>query len=240
MTQTANGRINRWWIILMAAAWVLAGVAAAEAPTIAGHWAGAISLPGTKLAIDVDFSARDGGWAGDISIPLQGAKDLPLDKIAIDGTAVSFAIPGIPGDPVFHGILSVDGQKIAGDFTQGGGTIPFELARAEKPAAAAQGALAEFDEFVSAALQAWNVPGLAIAVVKDGEVAYMKGFGSRDVGQKLPVTAEDPLRHRLQLQGVHHLRHGHPRRRGQAGLGRSRCGTTSPGSSSTTLRHANG
>ena len=187
MTRTGNGRINRWWIVLAAAAWVLAGAVAA-APSIEGHWVGSISLPGTKLAIDIDFKAQDGGWAGDISIPLQGAKDLPLDKIAVDGTAVSFAIPGIPGDPVFRGVLSADGLKITGDFTQGGGTIPFELARAEKPAAAAQGALAGFDEFVSAALQAWNVPGLAIAVVKDGEVAYMKGFGQRDVEQKLPVT----------------------------------------------------
>jgi hypothetical protein len=170
------------------AAWVLAGAASAEAPSIEGHWVGSISLPGTKLAIDVDFKAQDGGWAGDISIPLQGAKDLPLDKIAVDGTSVSFAIPGIPGDPVFQGTLSADGQKITGGFTQGGGTIPFELARAEKPAAAAQGALAGFDEFVSAAMQAWNVPGLAIAVVKDGEVAYIKGFGQRDVEQKLPVT----------------------------------------------------
>ncbi len=188
MARTASERMNRWWIVFMAAAWLLAGAAAAEAPSIAGHWEGTISLPGTKLAIDIDFAALDGGWQGDISIPLQGAKDLPLDKIAVDGMNVSFAIPGIPGDPAFKGALSADGRTIAGDFSQGGATFPFELARAEKPAEAAKGALAGFDEFVNAALQAWNVPGLAVAVVKDGEVAYMKGFGFRDVEQKLPVT----------------------------------------------------
>lgn len=188
MTRETSWRINRWWIVLVAAAWVLAGIVAAEAPSIAGHWEGAISLPGTKLAIDVDFAAQDGGWKGDISIPLQGAKDLPLDKIAVDGSTVSFAIPGIPGDPAFKGALSADGRTIAGDFSQGGGSFPFELTKGEKPAEAAKGTLAGFDEFVNAALQAWNVPGLAIAVVKDGEVAYMKGFGNRDVDQKLPVT----------------------------------------------------
>ena len=188
MIKRSNGRINRCAIVLVAAAWLMAGAVVAEPPTIAGHWEGAISLPGTKLAINVDFAAQDGGWKGDISIPLQGIKDWQLDKIAAAGAAVSFAMPGIPGDPTFKGRLSDDGGTIAGDFSQGGGTFPFELARAEKPAEAAKGALADFDEFVNAALQAWNVPGLAIAVVKDGEVAYMKGFGSRDVEQKLPVS----------------------------------------------------
>jgi CubicO group peptidase (beta-lactamase class C family) len=167
-----------------------AGVVAAEAPSLAGHWEGVIDLPGTKLAINIDFAAVDGGWKGDISIPLQGAKDMPLDKIALDGAAVSFIMPGVPGDPVFKGALSADGSTISGDFTQGGATFPFELSRAAKPTEAAKGALADFDDFVTAAMKAWNVPGLAMAVVKDGEAVYLKGFGYRDVEQQLPVTPD--------------------------------------------------
>ncbi|KPK40056.1 MAG: hypothetical protein AMJ65_10940 [Phycisphaerae bacterium SG8_4] len=34
----------------------------------------------------------------------------------------------------------------------------------------------------------WAVPGLAVAVVRDGEVVYMRSFGYRDTEGKLPVT----------------------------------------------------
>ena len=32
------------------------------------------------------------------------------------------------------------------------------------------------------------MPGLAVAIVKDGEVVFAQGFGFRDVAHKLPVT----------------------------------------------------
>jgi len=48
--------------------------------------------------------------------------------------------------------------------------------------------LAGFDAFVTDALKQWAVPGLAIAIVKDGRIVYAKGFGLREVGKKLPVT----------------------------------------------------
>ena len=38
------------------------------------------------------------------------------------------------------------------------------------------------------AIKAWEVPGLAIAIVKNGEVILAEGFGLRDVDKKLPVT----------------------------------------------------
>ncbi len=34
----------------------------------------------------------------------------------------------------------------------------------------------------------WNLPGLAIAIVKDGKVVLMKGYGYADVAKKTPVT----------------------------------------------------
>ncbi|HEX4963256.1 MAG TPA: serine hydrolase [Thermoanaerobaculia bacterium] len=156
---------------------------------LAGHWEGAIEIPGTKLGIDVDFKPGEGGaWTGDISIPLQNAKDLPLTGIKLEGNSVAFEIQGIPGSPTFHGAL--DGDKIAGDFEQGGGKFPFSLARAAAPAEAAKDALAGYDAFVDKMIVDWKVPGLAIAIVKGGEVVYAQGFGYRDVEQKLPVTPD--------------------------------------------------
>lgn len=45
-----------------------------------------------------------------------------------------------------------------------------------------------FDPFIAEAIDAWEVPGLAIAIVKDGELVFSEGFGKRDVGEDLPVT----------------------------------------------------
>lgn len=43
------------------------------------------------------------------------------------------------------------------------------------------------DAYIRQGLKDWNIPGLAIAVVKDGQVVVMKGYGVRDVKTKAPV-----------------------------------------------------
>ena len=40
----------------------------------AGHWEGAITLPGTALAVRVDLEERSGAWSGSIDIPVQGLR----------------------------------------------------------------------------------------------------------------------------------------------------------------------
>jgi CubicO group peptidase (beta-lactamase class C family) len=49
--------------------------------------------------------------------------------------------------------------------------------------------LEDFDEFVTAAMKEWNVPGAAIAIVHSNHVVIAKGYGFRDVERKLPVTS---------------------------------------------------
>jgi len=46
------------------------------------------------------------------------------------------------------------------------------------------------DAYVARVMQQWNIPGMAICVVKDGKVEVMKGYGVRDVETKAPVTDE--------------------------------------------------
>lgn len=82
-----------------------------------GHWEGRIETPGQPLEIDVDFeSCADDTLSGDISIPVQGIRDLDLTAIVADGRVVRFEIPGIPGEPSFEGELAEDGKQIAGTF----------------------------------------------------------------------------------------------------------------------------
>jgi CubicO group peptidase (beta-lactamase class C family) len=165
---------------------------AAETPDdAAGHWEGAIRLPGAQLAVLVDLARGEAGaWSGTIDIPAQGAKALPLADLTIDARNVGFTIAGVPGAPTFRGTLAASGQEITGAFTQGGGEFMFELKRQAAPADAAAQALSGFREQALAVLDALHVPGAGIAVVKNGEVVFLEGLGRRDVEAGLPVTPD--------------------------------------------------
>lgn len=175
---------------------LLAALPALPAPAqdLAGHWDGSIAIPAAKLEVSLDFAKQpDGTWKGTISIPLQGAKDLPLADIKVEGTKVTFAIAGIPGNPAFNGTLSADGAKISGEFTQATQKYPFELTRGAAGPEKVKKALEGFDAVIKQGLEKLKVPGTAIAVVKDNDVVFVGGFGFRDVENKLPMTPDTLL-----------------------------------------------
>lgn len=73
--------------------------------------------------------------------------------------------------------------------------VPVSFALAAAPdgrsvPGAPQEALEGWGDFVRASMERWNVPGVAMAIVVDGEVVLAEGYGLRDVGGGLPVTAE--------------------------------------------------
>ena len=44
------------------------------------------------------------------------------------------------------------------------------------------------DSYIRQGMQDWEVPGLAIVIVKDGKIVTMKGYGVRDIDTKEPVN----------------------------------------------------
>lgn len=46
------------------------------------------------------------------------------------------------------------------------------------------------DEFILKAMKDWDVPGLAVAIMKDGHVVLAKGYGVREVGKNEPVNEQ--------------------------------------------------
>lgn len=123
-----------WFILLTLIVAVRSFAFAQPAGPASGHWEGSITLPGTALAIRVDLEQGPDAWAGSIDIPVQGLRGFKLGGVAVEDAAVSFAMPGIPGDPKFAGKLAADTKTISGDFTQGGQTFPFKLERRAKTA----------------------------------------------------------------------------------------------------------
>ena len=47
-----------------------------------------------------------------------------------------------------------------------------------------------FDAFVNKVLDDWKVPGMGVAIIKDGEVVLAKGYGYRNLEEKQPVDSE--------------------------------------------------
>ena len=99
----------------------------ARAEDLAGHWEGAIDIPGMALGIKVDLAREGDDWSGTIDIPMQGAAGLPLTISRITEDALEFSIQGVPGDPTFKG--SQAASEIKGTFTQGPQSFPFHLSR---------------------------------------------------------------------------------------------------------------
>ena len=47
-----------------------------------------------------------------------------------------------------------------------------------------------FDEYVANAMKEWEVPGLAIAIVKDDKILFAKGYGVREIGGTAAVNEQ--------------------------------------------------
>src|SRR5262247_2192891 len=58
------------------------------------------------------------------------------------------------------------------------------------PSLAQTGAPPDLDAYVARALKEFEVPGLAIAIVKDGKVVIAKGYGVRKLGESAPVDEQ--------------------------------------------------
>jgi CubicO group peptidase (beta-lactamase class C family) len=52
---------------------------------------------------------------------------------------------------------------------------------------AQQGPGPDFDKYVTDALKEWQVPGVAIAIIKDDRIVLAKGYGTRELDKALPV-----------------------------------------------------
>jgi hypothetical protein len=115
------------WLLALAVSSSLTFAQSTTGP--AGHWEGAIQVPGQELKIQIDLAKTGEKWEGAISIPAQNLKGFPLSDISVQDDTVRFAIKGAPGDPAFKGVLSKDAPTLSGDFNQGGGTLPFTLTR---------------------------------------------------------------------------------------------------------------
>ena len=87
------------------------------------------------------------------------------------------------------------------------------------PATASDDPLAGLDAVIEAAREQWHAPGLAVAIVKDDQVVYLRGFGTKHLGRNDPVDAHTVVHARVDEQGVHRDGAGFAGRGRQAAAG---------------------
>jgi hypothetical protein len=137
---------------------VIAAFAFQNAPRGAGHWEGVLKAPSQNVALVLDLVRNESGeWAGSMSMPAQGAEDIPLANITVQGDAVKFSMLNASG-PVIEGKLSGDGSAMSGKLSSGGESVAFELKRTGegklKPAPASTALSNEFEGLWDGTLEA--------------------------------------------------------------------------------------
>src|SRR3954467_6236003 len=113
--------------------WIVALVAAPAlfAQNIVGTWQGQLQGPEGRppLRIVIKISRADDESLKAVLYSIdQGGQPLTASSATQQGSTVKMTVAAIGGN--FEGKLSVDGDSIAGSWTQGGPTIPLNLTRA--------------------------------------------------------------------------------------------------------------
>jgi len=98
--------------------------------TIEGIWEGTLKFSGMELQLVFTISHNpDNTLTATYDVPEQNVKGAPVDKIAFADKKLRLEI--LPIEGVFEGILSEDGAKIDGKWTQGGMELPLVLERTQ-------------------------------------------------------------------------------------------------------------
>jgi pimeloyl-ACP methyl ester carboxylesterase len=99
-----------------------------------GRWEGPVAVAGQSIVMVVKLSGSGSDMKGQLDVPAQGAKDLPLKKITYQAPKLHFEAFEGAGLATFDAELKGDGT-LAGDFGQAGykGTFTFKRAAAAAP-----------------------------------------------------------------------------------------------------------
>lgn len=102
---------------------------AAQAPAVnvEGNWLATLELGALKLRLVLKVQKAANGYTAKLDSLDQGANDLPMDSIALDGNKLSFSAAKL--GLTYEGTLNEAGDEISGTFKQGPGSTPLVFKR---------------------------------------------------------------------------------------------------------------
>ena len=107
-----------------------AGGEAQNALALIGTWQGSLKVGAVSLRIAFNVGMKEGALSATMDSLDQGARGIPVSKVALVDSVVTFEVKTISG--IFEGKFSADGSRIDGNWKQGGGTFPLALLRMVK------------------------------------------------------------------------------------------------------------
>ncbi len=105
-------------------------VSVSDENDLVGIWLGKLKIQTIELRLVVRVEMKDGKLSALIDSPDQGAKDIPVSEIKMEGDSI-FVISAIIGGR-YEGLFLKDSLKLIGVWKQGGGTFPLDLKKVEK------------------------------------------------------------------------------------------------------------
>jgi uncharacterized protein len=126
MSKVMGRSLSACWLTfsLLLLTWTALG----QSPAIDGNWYGTLDAGGAKLRLVLKISkAPDGKLRASLDSLDQGAKDLPISSVSLNGTAFEFGSTAM--GMTYVGQMDAAGTEIKGTFKQGPNTFPLRFSR---------------------------------------------------------------------------------------------------------------
>ena len=104
----------------------------AQTPNVEGNWLATLPVNGVKVRLVLKIEKSANGYTAKFDSPDQGATDLPIDSIVLDGKRLTFSAAKFAIS--YEGTLNETGDEVSGTFKQGAGATSMIFKRiAEAP-----------------------------------------------------------------------------------------------------------
>jgi len=177
MSPMNNSKNLPLWVSSLVFAYCILVSSAVAAEQLSGRWQGSATIGSNTVEIGAGFRSRQGVIIG--KLDMQGLGSIALQKLSYQASTLTFEFDS----PL--GVISVEasraGDSITGTLTAANGSGPLILNRVEPMAV---------DGFIDSYMAEQHIPGLAAAIVRDGEIVWRGTYGYADVANKIPVTTD--------------------------------------------------
>lgn len=183
--------------LLLLAVWLpLLALSAQQPADIVGDWEGSLALPGMQLKMQLNLTLDEGdNLAIAVDVPQQGINAMEATEVAFKKGALSFKLPGVPGNAGWSGNFKAAPDanaldSLVGNWEQGGRSMPLSFARPSGPLAgpALAANLTQIETYAAELVNRMKVPGAGIAIVHKDEVVKSFGVGYADLEAKRAAT----------------------------------------------------
>ena len=108
---------------------------ALDQKSLVGVWNGEVNFSGMKLPLSFNIADTTGILTATMDSPSQGAFGIPMDSVKVNGDTLRIVTIGMSGE--YKGVVTADGHRLNGTWSQRGMSLELNLEKGEKAASRA-------------------------------------------------------------------------------------------------------